>query len=111
MTDKTCSRPGCDKKLRSNNTSGKCSTGCRSPEAAPSQRAADVEGTVKASQTAPVAKVSRGAPAPTSGDEVSLTPLAKFRMVAEALGKDPAAILNEFAGAWLEALAEKLEEA
>jgi hypothetical protein len=109
MNDKTCTRTDCGKKLRNDNSSGKCSSSCRSPEAPPSLRAEGVQAAVKASPTAPALTPPRvWSAAPT--DTVTLMPLAKFRMVAEAIGKDPAAILNEFAQAWLDGLAEKLED-
>lgn len=97
MTDPTtCSRPGCEKKLRSSNTKGVCATGCRSPEAPPATRA---KGTRSASSP-------RTTTAAQPRDE-SIA-LDRFRLVAEALGKSPDAILSEFAQAWLDELAAKV---
>jgi hypothetical protein len=96
-TIKTCSRPGCDKKLRSNNTTGKCDSNCRSSEAPPTHRA-------KARGS-----MSRATVAKLADEKVGAT-LVRFRLVAEALGKDPDVVLEEFAQAWLEALAQKLED-
>jgi len=87
-TEKTCGRPGCDKKLRRNNTTGMCGSGCRSSEAPKSHRVA----------SSPSTKPVRAAGA-----------LQKLRTVAEALGKDPDAILEEFASEWLAHLAATLE--
>jgi hypothetical protein len=102
-TETTCSRPGCSKKLRSNNTTGRCATNCQSPEAPPSHRAAGVDGVDGA--RAPRKSTTRAEPAREAGSA-----LAKFRLVVEALGRDPDAVLEEFAGGWLEALAQKLDE-
>lgn len=80
-TPKKCTRTGCGKVLKENNQRGECSSGCRSLEAPPSQRAPGVGG---------------------EGEDV----LLRFRRVAKALGKDPDAILNDsmrkVAAAWLE---------
>ncbi len=86
MTEKFCKRPGCDKKLRSTNTTGVCATGCRSTEASPSERV--------------VGTRSVGAK-----DDV----LRRFRLVARALGKDPEAILVEAAQTWLDTVAKAVE--
>ena len=84
----TCSRSDCTKKLRSNNTTGHCATGCLSDEAPPSSRA-------KATAPKPEA---RG----------SLTAMERLRDVAQVLNLDPDAVLEEFAQAWLEELRGKL---
>lgn len=82
MTEsKICSRTGCAKTLRSINTTGRCGSGCRSPEAPPSQRAAEVGGTPRRQL-------------PTTPKVATVDALAKFRVVAEALGKDPDAELD-----------------
>lgn len=92
MSDvKTCSRPGCGKKLNANNTKGVCHSGCRSAEAPPSMRAHDTPSTRR-----PVKRASAG------------EALERFRAVSEALGMDPDAVLEEFAEAWLAELREKV---
>lgn len=93
MSDvKTCSRPGCGKKLNANNTKGVCNSGCRSAEAPPSMRAP----TATPSTRRPVKRAAAG------------EALERFRAVAEALGMDPDAVLEEFAEAWLAELREKV---
>lgn len=83
-TPKTCRRTGCGKKLREDNQTGECSSGCLSPEAPPAKRASSL--------------VS------STGEDV----LKRFRRVAKALGKDPDAILDDamrkVAKQWLETL-------
>ena len=103
-TIKTCSRPGCEKKLRSDNSSGKCASNCLSSEAPPAHRAkgAGSRVTIVDDATPPRAKAPK-----RTENGASLT---RFRLVADALGKDADAILEEFAQAWLEALAQKLED-
>lgn len=84
---KTCSRPGCEKTLKPNNTKGMCSSGCLGPEAPISLRAA-----------------AAGTDAPAGEEDV----LVRFRRVAKALGKDPNAILDgacrKVAEAWLKTI-------
>lgn len=76
---KKCSRPGCDKTLRSNNTTGMCATGCRSDAAK-----------------------TRATP---RYDDV----MVRFKKLARLLGQDPDAMLAEanrrVAQAWLDKLA------
>lgn len=92
----TCSRSGCTKKLRSNNTTGMCGSACLSPDAPPSIRA----------KVAKATEVSEVTPAtPTEGSA-----LARFRLVAGALGVDADGELEVFAQAWLDGLKAKLEE-
>jgi hypothetical protein len=94
---KTCSRPGCEKKLRSTNTTGVCATGCRSPEAPPSSRKVGTHaGTRAGSTTRPKAKAGA---------------MECFRSVAEGLGYSADELLEEFASTWLAALREKVDEA
>ena len=82
----TCSRRGCDKKLRSNNTTGECGSGCLSPDA-------------------PLAKQAPGAgKRPTVSAEAKNDSLENFKTVAKALGLDPERILGEFAQGWLDEL-------
>lgn len=85
-TPKTCSRTGCDKKLRPSNTKGVCATGCLSADAPASQQ-----------------KDHAG-----EGDV-----LTRFRKVARALGKDPDAILREamerVAGDWLQTVEDAVK--
>jgi len=86
-TPKTCSRPGCNKPLRANNTKGVCATGCRSPEATS----------------------GRAASSPRADDDV----LVRFKRVAKALGKDPNAILEDatrkVAAQWLKTLEDAVQ--
>lgn len=96
MTDVICRRNGCGKKLRSNNTTGVCATGCFSSEAPPSTRAG-------AAVKSP--RVSK-APKADAADV-----MARFRAVATGLGKSPDVILQDAAQAWLLALEELLDGA
>jgi hypothetical protein len=82
MTDRFCSRAGCTKKLNRNNTTGMCATNCEA-DGAPQKS------TASASSSASVMK--------------------RFRTVATALGKDPNAILEEAAQAWLDVVAKAVE--
>lgn len=93
---KNCARPGCSKKLRANNTTGSCATGCLSPEAPPGKRATGA--TVRAARGEAPKRV------PTQG-----VALDRFRVVCEALGMDPDEVLTEFAEGWLDALKERLK--
>lgn len=95
-TPKLCTRTGCAKKLRASNTKDVCATGCHSPEAPPSVRAKGTRPERSTAIDAAPAAVETGA-------------IERFRMVAEALGKDADAILAEFAQAWLSELAAKVE--
>jgi hypothetical protein len=88
----TCTRPGCDKTLRANNTKGECGSGCLSPDAPPAKRA-----------KGPALKSTSSARSPGA--------VAKFRLVAEGLGLDPEAMLEEFASEWLALLKSKATEA
>lgn len=89
-TTKTCSRRGCGKKLRSNNTTGVCGAGCLSEDAPASKRA---------SSPAKTAKRPKG-----DHDDV----LGKFRAVCIGLDKDPDEEIATFAKSWLDALKERL---
>lgn len=75
---KTCTRAGCGKQLRKDNSKGVCSANCLSPDAPAADRDPNADGDV----------------------------LKRFRRVAKALGKDPEAILDEamrkVAAQWLE---------
>lgn len=82
MADKFCKRPGCTKKLRSDNASGVCSSNCGSPEAAP--------------------RLQGG-----GGEAKSV--MKRFKSVATALGKDPNKILEEAAQGWLDAVLKAIE--
>jgi hypothetical protein len=95
-TTTTCSRNGCGKKLRSNNTKGVCGSGCLSPEA-PSYMRAGV-----------AVKSPRVSKAPKA-DAADV--MARFRAVATGLGKSPDVILQDAAQAWLLALEELLDGA
>lgn len=100
----TCSRTGCTKKLRRNNTTGMCATGCHSAEA-PAGRRASLGATATVVSREPYSMEITERPATAPSDA-----LAKFRVVAEALGKKPDELLGEFAQAWLEELRAKLED-
>jgi len=91
---KTCSRSGCGKTLRDRNTTGMCSSGCLSPEAPASLRAPSVAGSEL-----------DAAPKRRSASDT----IKRFRTVAFALGKDPDAILEEAAQAWLDVVAKAVE--
>lgn len=94
-----CLRAGCGRKLRSNNKRGVCGVGCLSYEAPPSVRVKLV--------TQPEFQV------PNNLDAKSKKKImADFRIVAEALGKDPDALLLDAAQHWLAAVraaSEKLD--
>lgn len=90
-----CSRRGCGKQLRSNNTTGMCGSGCLSPDAPPSLRAAGVDGD----------DILDDKPKKVGRSDVQ----KRFRAVAVALGKDPDAILDEAAQAWLDVIAKAVE--
>jgi hypothetical protein len=79
--DKVCGRAGCGKRLRSNNTKGVCSSGC----------------------------LATGEPGERERSKASKGVLKRFRIVAGALGKDPNALIEEFAGEWLKTLLGRLE--
>lgn len=102
MTDttKTCSRPGCGKKLRDSNTTGRCASGCLSLEAPPSLRAKGATGMGSSVFKAATPRAKSGASA-----------LDRFKQVCAGLGKDPDEELEAFAQGWLDALLEKLEDA
>ena len=101
MTDvKICSRPDCGKKLRANNTTGSCATGCLSPEA-PAGKRAKGSGTSR--------REGKRAAAPESAG--SSGALERFRQVATGLGLDPDAQLEAFAQAWLDEVRAKVESA
>lgn len=95
-TENTCSRPDCDKKLRSNNTTGQCATGCRSPEAPASVRATGTRSS-KPRSSSPSTNNTEGA-------------LERFRVVCGALGLDADAELEAFAQAWLDGVKAKVAE-
>lgn len=91
---KTCTRSGCGKTLRDINTTGMCASGCRSPEAPLSLRAPGVGDELDVGTTK-----RRGAS----------DTMKRFRIVATALNKDPDAILEEAAQAWLDVVAKAVE--
>jgi len=97
----TCSRIGCTKKLRTDNTKGVCSKNCLSMEAPPAARAEGV------SATSPVARVKI-----IKGEEITTgSAMKRFREVAEVVGLDADQVLEEFAQSWLDGLREKLNAA
>lgn len=95
---KTCSRLGCSKKLRSDNTKGVCSVmktcGANRSDAEPTA-AADEEAPDK--MAAPKARRTSSPKAPAAAKT-----LERFRLLAEALDFDPDELLAEFAAGWLE---------
>lgn len=94
-----CSRSSCTKKLRSNNTTGRCATGCLSPDAPPAARAKGV------GAAAPKREAAKEVTAVAShGETIEL-----FRSVTQAVGRDPDEMIAEFAQAWLDGLREKLQ--
>lgn len=97
----TCSRTGCTKTLRSNNTTGHCATNCESPEAPASSRAKGVEGG-KPARRSPRATAETVAGAGSDGG-------ARFRAVHDAMGMDPEKTLEEFYASWLEGIRQALE--
>lgn len=101
MARAMCSRTGCDKKLRSNNKTGECGSGCLSPDAPPAKRAKGVSTTTPASSTSS---------APPSTPEPGAN-MARFRQVASAVGADADAVLEEFCGEWLKGVRAALDEA
>lgn len=97
-----CSRTGCEKKLRSNNTKGTCGSGCESPEAPAYQRAKGVGGKPKQ---------ARAKAEPVTLDEVTEVTgsAARFRAVHDAMGMDPDKTLEEFYASWLDGIRQALE--
>lgn len=103
----TCSRSGCTKILRRDNSTGMCSSNCQSPEAPPSQRARN----------------SRAAASKKADDILDYTPgtkkpaadsselREKFATVAAALGFDPEQLLDEARQEWLNAAGEVIRKA
>lgn len=85
----TCSRPGCNKKLRTDNSTGECSSNCHSPEAPPAKRAAGagVKVQVVVPERAPREKRTAGG---------GLSVAERFRMVFAGLGRDPEEMLAGF---------------
>jgi hypothetical protein len=102
-TGKTCSRIGCGKQLRDSNSKGVCSSGCRSMEAPPAQRADELR------DAAPKAKRTTAPTVATPAD--GKTELERFRIVAPALGHDAEALLEAFAHEWLDVIRGRLEAA
>lgn len=87
-----CSRDGCTKTLRSDNSTGACSSSCQSPDAPAS---------VRARVTNPGREVAAPKREPGAAVDRALV-MAKFRTVTEALGFDPDELLAEAAQAWLD---------
>lgn len=82
---RSCGRPGCNKKLRSNNTTGVCATNCQSNDAPAGTRAVG----------------------DSSGGRSDV--MRRFKVVATALGKDPNAILEDAAATWLDAVKKAVD--
>lgn len=91
----TCTRSGCGKTLRDTNTTGMCASNCRSPDAPLSLRAPGV-----GADELDTGTTKRRGPSDT---------MRRFRVVATALHKDPDAILEEAAQAWLDVVAKAVE--
>lgn len=93
----TCSRSGCTKKLRIDNSKGCCSSGCLSADAPPAGRAKGV--------------VAIAAKPKVKPDEVTAAQGAavKFRAVHDAMGMDPEKTLEEFYSSWLEGIRQALD--
>ncbi len=96
----TCTRAGCGKTLRKNNTKGTCGSGCLSAEA-PAYQRAKAAGAAKATTSA----LAVGTPA-TGG-----TALQRMRALCELLERDFDVTLEAFATEWLREVREKLDEA
>lgn len=94
----TCTRSGCNKKLRKDNSKGECSINCESPDAPPFARAKGVEG--RGLGNPPKKQIAQ-----SSNDEI----IQRFRAVTEAVGRDADEMIAEFAQAWLDGLREKLQ--
>ncbi|GMV19063.1 MAG: hypothetical protein AMXMBFR56_72870 [Polyangiaceae bacterium] len=99
---KNCSRPGCGKKLRSNNHTGECGSGCLSPAAPPTKRAKGVSG---ASSQAKAATAPKRRKRLADAHEEALE---SFRAVCIGLGRDPDEEIAKFCTGWLDALRERL---
>lgn len=89
-----CSRTGCTKTLRSDNSVGKCSSNCESPEAPPSHRAKGVS----------AASAPKRESVPEKASSSSSEVIERFRAVAEAVGRDPDEMIAEFAQSWLDGI-------
>lgn len=94
----TCSRSGCTKKLRKDNSLGKCSSNCESPDAPPSHRAKGIEGRGLGNPPAKQLEASTAQGA-----------AVKFRAVHDAMGMDPEKTLEEFYSSWLEGIRQALD--
>lgn len=127
-----CTRAGCGKTLRSNNTRGYCGNGCLSLDAPPSIRALhlhklsrddkpDTGVKLKPDTGVKLAKKRKSAKRPMKTIENVIVEdvlkpasrqiqteaektLAEFRAVVSALGRDPDAMLAESARSWLDAV-------
>jgi hypothetical protein len=99
-----CSRSGCSKQLRVDNTKGVCSSNCESADAPLGAQAAGVK---RAPSTTSAKKVETSSILKEletqEKNEAHAVVLAKFRTVAEALGFDPDEELAKAAQGWLEA--------
>lgn len=100
-----CSRNGCTKQLRKDNSKGVCSSNCESPEAPPNKQVAGV----KRAPATTSERRAASAPAKEQGDHAAV--FAKFRTVADTLGLDSEAILAEAAQGWLDAVRETVQAA
>lgn len=120
MSEKTCTRDGCGKKLRSNNTKGICSSGCLSSDAPPTHRAAgviDIAVMRKPGVELEPAKVElraekkqkRSAKAAREEQDHEET-LRRFRLLAEALGVDADQVLATFAESWISKARDAITE-
>lgn len=95
-----CSRSGCTKQLRKDNSKGLCSSSCLSPDAPPMVRAKGGKAPVAPVDDSTLTHDEDGEPGPA---------LKKFREVAAVVGLDADKVLEEFAQSWLAGLREKLQ--
>lgn len=100
-----CSRSGCTKQLRKDNTKGACSSNCESAEAPNGVRAKEVA-------------ESAAVPKPDLADKHNASEvmarfraevMARFRAVTKALGLDAEVILAEAARDWLDGVRDLLD--
>ncbi len=102
---KTCSRPGCGKKLYASNSTGMCASGCFSDEAPAAIRAKGPRQEGRLSAPKDVSPKRAAAPKRKKASE---DVIASFRAVATGLGRDPDEEIEKFCSAWLDALRERL---
>lgn len=101
----TCSRRGCGKTLRSDNSTGKCSSNCLSADAPPSHRAKSVQPAKKSDD---ILDYTPGSPSNAPKAEKPKLDVdaveAKFIAVTKALNLDAEVILAEAMQGWMDGL-------